>query len=206
MRHSCDEMAGGSSTHSRGANSDDARQASDLPRTNSYSSERNGSSALPEATDTPDFGQPPEWERRCRDLWRQGAQVVRKPDGSVDDWDVIHWLLTRKGGANTVWPELEEGRQAIEAMRRETLDMNRIHSEIIEEWEERERRESRRLHNKWLCRPRREVREERERRRAEEAASKAQAAAESGPETGQAVNREQNGGQNGGHSGGHGQF
>lgn len=169
-------MAGGTSAaHSRGSNGEQSRQISNTSQGSTQSNERSGAS-LKEPSDTPNFHQPPEWERRCRDLWRQGAQVVRKPDGSVNDWDVINWLLTRKGGANAVWPELEEGQRAIQAMRKETLDLNRIKAEIIEEWEERQRKEERRQHNKWLYRPRREWEQDRKRRQ-QEAAAKAQAIA-----------------------------
>lgn len=172
-------MAGrDSSSHSRGANDERGRQPSSVAQGNSQANGHGGTSSN-EPIDTPNFHQPPEWERRCRELWRQGAQVVRKADGSVDDWDVINWLLTRKGGANAVWPELEESQRAIQAMRRETLDLNRIKAEIIHEWEERERKEDRRQHNKWLYRPRREWEEDKKRRQ-QEAAAKAQVSTDAG--------------------------
>jgi hypothetical protein len=88
----------------------------------------------------------------CRDVWRRAADTVRKPDGSVDDWDVVDRLLTHRSSSPNA--QLTEHVRAIRALRKEPLDLARINSEIIEDWEERIRREERREYNKWRYRPR----------------------------------------------------
>lgn len=159
---------GGSIINGRRQSGEQAYQSPTTPRENDFHHERNNVS-LPEPTDTPNFHQPPEWERRCRDLWKEGTEVAKKPDGSVNDWDVINWLLTRKGGANASWPELEEGEQAIEDMRKDKFNMHRVIAEIAEEQEEKERMEERKRLNKWRARPRSEWLKEKKQRQAEAA-------------------------------------
>lgn len=103
----------------------------------------------------PDFSHlPAPWAQNCQELWDQGAQTVQRPDGTHDNWDVVDWLLTRKGGAAANWPTLDEGQKAIEAMREEPFDLVRIREEMEQEQIELERKEKRRLANKMRFRPR----------------------------------------------------
>ncbi|KAH8735127.1 hypothetical protein BGZ61DRAFT_584950 [Ilyonectria robusta] len=94
------------------------------------------------------------FNRATREFWRQGSRAVRRPDGSVEDIDVIHWMMTRKGGINASWPQLKDGQRAIETIGKDTIDLGRIWHKCAEEQEEEKRLEERRLANKRRYRPR----------------------------------------------------
>ncbi|KPM35306.1 hypothetical protein AK830_g11252 [Neonectria ditissima] len=94
------------------------------------------------------------FERAHRELWRQGTRAVRRADGSVEEIDVIHWMMTRKGGSNSAWPQLIEGQKAIENMRKETMDIGKIWRLADEKQEQERLREERRLANKRRYQPR----------------------------------------------------
>lgn len=107
-----------------------------------------------EAVNIPDFTHlPPPWAQNCEDIWQEGVRHVRTPDGAVDNWDVVNWIITRKGGVDAKWEELEEGKGLIEEMRRDSIDVNQILARQAMEAEERQRKEERRLANKRWFQP-----------------------------------------------------
>ncbi|KAM5365464.1 hypothetical protein ACJZ2D_010999 [Fusarium nematophilum] len=112
-------------------------------------------------------------DRFAIDLWRQGCRTVQRPDGDIDAGDVISWLMTRKGGINNRWPQLEEGQSAIKNMRKDPIDFE-VLTRQPEEMEEAARlKEERRLANKRRYRPRGQVAKERAEKRAAAAAAAA---------------------------------
>ncbi|KAI5462266.1 hypothetical protein BGZ63DRAFT_403516 [Mariannaea sp. PMI_226] len=80
-----------------------------------------------------------------RDLWRRGADAVRRPDGTVHEEDVINWMLTRPGGLlgpALPWHQLDEACGALEEMRKETLDLDRLIHEHEKKQEELKRKKA----------------------------------------------------------------
>lgn len=101
-------------------------------------------------------------DRAAREIWRRGVQAVRRPDGTVDHFEVANWLMTRKGGIHADWPQLREGQRAIASMQKETVDLGRIMRQHEEEEDEKWRKEERRLANKRRYQPRSQWRKEKE--------------------------------------------
>jgi hypothetical protein len=99
---------------------------------------------------------------------------VQHPDGTVHASEVINRLMTRKGGIASRWPRLEEGREAIERAKTETIDLAEIRRRQEEEDAIAGAKEERRLANKRRYRPRGQIDRERAERRAALAAQKAQ--------------------------------
>ncbi|KAF4983128.1 hypothetical protein FZEAL_1395 [Fusarium zealandicum] len=113
-------------------------------------------------------------DRAALELWRQGCREVQRQDGTVDGFDVATWLLARKGGAANPWMQLGEGRRAIESMRKETIDFQRIVRQREEDDRVARLKEERRLANKLRYRPRGQIAKEKAERRAAAAAKKAE--------------------------------
>ncbi|KAF5585602.1 hypothetical protein FPANT_7445 [Fusarium pseudoanthophilum] len=107
-------------------------------------------------------------------LWREGCMAVQRGDGSVDGFDVVDWLMTRKGGVLNPWPTLDEGRMVVESMGREMLDLDAIHRRQEEEAEVARLKEERRQRNKRRYRPRGQIEKEKAQRRAAQEAQQAQ--------------------------------
>ncbi|KAK7417692.1 hypothetical protein QQZ08_011543 [Neonectria magnoliae] len=131
---------------------------------------------LGEGTEGSNLPRNNSFKRAHRELWRQGTRAARRSDGTVEEIDVIHWMMTRKGGSNAAWPQLQDGQKAIENMRKETMDITKIWRLEQERQEEERLREERRLANKYRYRPRGQVAKEKAERMAARAAA---AAAES---------------------------
>lgn len=93
-------------------------------------------------------------KRAAQDLWTDANEAVRKPNGKADPFEAVGWIMTRKSRESAPWTELEEGNRAIEEMRKETFDMDRMRR-LEEEAEEEKMAEERRLENKRRYRPRR---------------------------------------------------
>ncbi|EWG36926.1 hypothetical protein FVEG_14726 [Fusarium verticillioides 7600] len=130
-----------------------------------------------ETPSLPDHFPPCPRERPTRQeiaLWREGCMSVQREDGSVDGFDVVDWLMTRKGGVLNPWPTLDEGRMVVESMGREILDLDAIHRQQEEEAEVARLKEERRQRNKRRYRPRGQIEKERAERRAAQEAQQAQ--------------------------------
>lgn len=67
----------------------------------------------------------------AKQLWRAGSRAVQEPDGTVDLLQVADWLLTRKRGGNAKWKQLELTNKAIQKLRKETLDVERIYGKHL---------------------------------------------------------------------------
>ncbi|KAF5617545.1 hypothetical protein F52700_12543 [Fusarium sp. NRRL 52700] len=132
-----------------------------------------------ETPSLPDHFPPYPRERPTRQeiaLWREGCMAVQRGDGSVDGFDVVEWLMTRKGGVLNPWPMLDEGRVVVESMRREIIDLDAIRGQQEEEAEVARLKEERRQRNKRRYRPRGQIEKEKAERRAARAAQQAQQA------------------------------
>jgi hypothetical protein len=105
-------------------------------------------------------------DRACDIFWRNACMEVQRPDGSVHAPDVIRRLMTRKGGITRPWPQLEEGLAAIEAMKKDTIDLAEIFRRQEEEEATVRAKEERRLANKRRYRPRGQIDRERAERKA----------------------------------------
>ena len=80
--------------------------------------------------------------------------------------------MTKKGGVDRPWPQLEEGLAAIEAMKKDTIDPVEIFRRQEEEEAIARAKEERRLANKRRYRPRGQIDRERAERQAALAALK----------------------------------
>jgi len=100
--------------------------------------------------------------------------AVQRDDGTVDGFDVVEWLMTRKGGVLNPWPRLDEGRMVVESMGREIIDLDAIHRQQEEEAEVARLKEERRQRNKQRYRPRGQIEKEKAERRAAQEAQQAQ--------------------------------
>ncbi|KAF4954648.1 hypothetical protein FGADI_5115 [Fusarium gaditjirri] len=107
-------------------------------------------------------------------LWHEGCMAVQRGDRTVDGFDVVDWLMTRKGGVLNPWPSLDEGRMAVESMGREIIDLDAIHRQQEEEAEVARLKEERRQRNKRRYRPRGQIEKEKAKRRAAQDAQDAQ--------------------------------
>ncbi|KAF5605550.1 uncharacterized protein FSUBG_6471 [Fusarium subglutinans] len=157
-----------------------------LPIPKIRSPERNGSDdsqsgkESPVSSETPslpDHFPPCPRERPTRQeiaLWREGCMAVQRGDGTVDGFDVVNWMMTRKGGVLNPWPTLDEGRMAVESMGREIIDLDAIHRQQEEEAEVARLKEERRQRNKRRYRPRGQIEKEKAERRAAQEARQAQ--------------------------------
>lgn len=79
---------------------------------------------------------------------------MKHPDGTAEAIDIVTWLITRKGGINAHWKELEDGQRAIKNMRKEVIDFGKIQRQHEALDEEAKRKEEKRLANKQRYRPR----------------------------------------------------
>jgi hypothetical protein len=104
----------------------------------------NQSSPRTPAYDMPTFAYPPPYDEACQQLWARGSRAVQQPDGTVNQLDVLNWILRQKGGAHADWPMLREAEQQIEQLRKQTYDLPAMRQQVIDEYEEYMRREERR--------------------------------------------------------------
>ncbi|KAI3586898.1 hypothetical protein IWW34DRAFT_203101 [Fusarium oxysporum f. sp. albedinis] len=157
-----------------------------LPIPKNRSPERRGSDdsqsgkespGSPETPSLPAHFPPCPRERPTRQeiaLWHEGCMAVQRDDGTVDGFDIVDWLMTRKGGVLNPWPRLDEGRMVVESMGREIIDLDAIHRQQEEEAEVARLKEERRQRNKRRYRPRGQIEKEKAERRAAQEAQQAQ--------------------------------
>jgi hypothetical protein len=157
-----------------------------LPIPKNRSPERRGSDGSQSGKESPESPETPSLpahfppyprERPTRQgiaLWHEGCMAVQRGDGTIDGFDVVDWLMTRKGGVLNPWRRLDEGRMAVESMGRETIDLDAIRRQHEEEAEIARLKEERRQRNKRRYRPRGQIEKEKAERRAAQQAQQAQ--------------------------------
>ncbi|KAF9766107.1 hypothetical protein IL306_001509 [Fusarium sp. DS 682] len=140
------------------------------------SDDSQGTKESPESLEIPSLPAhfpPHPRERPTREeiaLWREACLAVQHDDGTIDEFEVVGWIMTRKGGILNPWSRLDEARMAVESMRRETIDIDEIRRQQEEEAEIARLKEERRQRNKRRYRPRGQIeREKAERLAAQQA-------------------------------------
>ncbi|KAF4340470.1 hypothetical protein FBEOM_5597 [Fusarium beomiforme] len=141
------------------------------------SDDSQSSKESPEIPPLPAHFPPHPRERPTREeiaLWREACLAVQHEDGTVEDFEVVGWIMMRKGGILNSWSRLDEARMAVESMRRDTIDIDAIRRQQEEEAEIARLKEDRRQRNKRRYRPRRQIEKEKAERLAARAAQQVQ--------------------------------
>ncbi|KAM0212155.1 hypothetical protein ACHAPA_007322 [Fusarium lateritium] len=120
-------------------------------------------------------------DRRAVAFWRDTCNAVKDAEGDVNGFDAVRYLLMRPGGLGNPAPLLPDDSEAVKDMRKDTIDLDKIHRRQQEEEEIARAKEERRQANKRRYRPRGQVDRERAERRAALAAQKAQELNEEAP-------------------------
>ncbi|KAF4997354.1 hypothetical protein FGRMN_3939 [Fusarium graminum] len=107
-------------------------------------------------------------------VWRDACHAARDTQGNVNPFDVVTYLLTKRGGLANPGPLLPENDQTLENMRKGIIDPAKIWRRQQEEEEIARVKEERRQANKRRYRRRGQVDKERAERRAALAAKQAQ--------------------------------
>ncbi|KAF5678931.1 hypothetical protein FHETE_1040 [Fusarium heterosporum] len=116
-------------------------------------------------------------------VWRDACHAVQDAQGNINPFDVVTYLLTKKGGLANPGPLLPEDDQTLENMRKGIIDPAKIWRRQQEEEEIARAKEERRQANKRRYRRRGQVDKERAERRAALAPKQAQDMVEQGSTT-----------------------